>query len=359
MSFPPINYETIKDNVEFQSYLFDKRRGLYMALWGAKYDINQVPFAEKKEILRAYKQFVEAKETLFPSGGKSPTISRQQIIEWLDQPYRIKLAGDDGFIMSSAELKTGLRNRLLPILENIAKEMPQIMNIIMKNKRLVFEIVPEASIMMTVDGKMGGMGYRAWDETICIGDYSIVNEKENIFKSMLSHEMYHAFDFLSVDTTIPGLEGNKNSSRKEIITFSDIVNQKLKNRKLKYNLDTIADQENEKMKKYRKAVEEEQSRYGKAYSAGLIQARDIPRRIEENLKTMKDALKIWRPIYHGVRYADDRIYNYALGVDSRISACDLTAYALQAYYNGGRARLRKFNRILYDIIEKEFIPYFK
>lgn len=241
MSLPPVNYETIKYNDEFQAYLFDNRRDLYVALWAAKFDISGMPPEQQKRICLIYKQFIEAKENWFPAKRASkinaPIPARDEIREWVK--LRIDIFGEKGktayhagtmpgrkvcFRNSREDIIEKSAEKLTLVLEKISKKFPTMINILLHNMSARFVITPGGGdIVMNKSGGAAGNHVQAR------GRHWLMLKEDDIFgteeagESTITEEIFHLMDYSAVDTSVGEIE----TCRQELITYSNILDKRL------------------------------------------------------------------------------------------------------------------------------------
>lgn len=353
MTLPAINYETIKGNEEFKSFLEKKYNKWYKYLRFYNFNIDVLPLREKQRLFEIYKLFVEKKENWFPakraSKTKPPIIKRETIKSWLrgrilfyHAPGNSKFA----FERSFGVIADKATERLLPIFEDIAVKFPTMINILIQNTNTKFVIVQsnieinstkESGKNSDLKGKTGGA---MEDNFVILKEEDIFNEKEEAIESLFRHEIYHLLDSVAVDTSLPLYA----SCRQTLIGYVEVLNERLRGK-----LDEIAKKESKKMLAFNLEL--------KKSSQICEQIEDINKAFEYlklNIKFLSEKHYVWMPVMPRTATIDGKEYIGVVNAEYDLNAIEIFAYGLEAYFKN-KENLKRYNKELFDIIENEIL----
>lgn len=366
VSLPLINYETIKYNYEFKYSLRDRYPILFSWLDTTKSDIAQIPPKELRQILKLYKQFVEEKENWFQtnriSSKKSPVIPRETLKAWLE--HGIKFVTPAPNFLSKFLFKAMVKynrpkevirkkavERLLPVLEHIAKETPTIMNILVYNTRPKFFIYPSSmeKLIGSSEGEAGALICTSRNITLKEDELFDDKEKPSIKRTecIIRHEFYHLIDFAAINVDAP--TKRLPYYRKSFIGYSSILNERLNGR-----LYEIAKKESERTRKFL----EDKSRLGNSLSNRSFSSKlEINELIEKEINELIKKHKIWQRVFPRVVIESDsgKVSFWTEGLDPTPETEELFARMLEAYFYN-KDILKAYNPEIYEIVEKEILP---
>jgi len=352
MALPAINYETIKGNEEFKSFLERKHNDWYKYLRYYHFDIDALPPKPKQRLFEIYALFIEKKENWFPakraSKTKPPVITKEAIKNWLKGRILFFHSPDNPkfkFERSFKEIANKAIERLLPIFEDIAVKFPTMMNILIRNTNPKFaivqhniEIASEKEKNNQLKGKYGG---QVSGNLVCLGEDDIFNEKEEAVESLFRHEIYHLLDLVAVDTSLPLYA----SCRQTPIGYVEILNERLRGK-----LNEIAKKESKKMLDFNLELKKSSQICG--------QMEDINKAFEYlklNIKFLSEKYYIWMPVMPKTETMNGEKVIGAANVEYDLNAIEIFAYGLEAYFKN-KENLKKYNKELFDIIEGEILP---
>lgn len=387
MALLPIQTENIKYDTEFHGYLYRNHNknpeDLYAVMEKKNFNISELHAEKQRRVIAVYYRFVKIKEHWFgaPKGvhhGKP--VTREAIINWVNQPDRIVFYGNASeygqnrnYAQTLDRIRAQAADKITSVLDNMANELPEVVRtLILKRNDFQIVIFPKDEIILKnveIGGKIikeynleAGAAYMPYSQLMLIKEDSLFKDESWRFNNKIRHEFYHVFDCAAVDTSINGVTDSRRAKNADnVLSLSEVLNERLKEKKLTNSavktLDEIAAAESLKMKKFNRICDADRDLTNiLANGSPDILSNFMYDEMNKKIEKLKAEHHIWVPTINVVDKQGEFKIAYAEGGDENLNKHEILAYALQAYYNGSRAALKKYNPALYDIIVTEVIP---